>query len=415
MAVPPRFARNLGAVLLWELLWGFGAACTASAIFVPFLSQFAGSKRLVGTVGLTMLLEIPALFVSLWLAHRLRRRRLAVALLWASQVVGWIALGAVLLADAARPTTIVPVIYASQAILAFLGGVSMAPTYQLLTGVFGERFGTAQGIQLLVRQVSGVAGGIWAASALEQRPFPKNFGLTFFVAGLLLTFSNIALLFFTKETEPEDKGKPPSAFWPALVRTAKGARPLASFFWVIAGVAWAIGVQGFLVVSALERLKLGDRYAGVFSSVTLATVGIGGAIAGRLGDRFGHARVLFGALGIQALAFALSMGLFGIAHFYVVLALVGASGAALHIGLAGLTARLAPKEEKGAFIAIMRWVLQLVLALATVVLAFVADRAGYVVLFGSSILPLGVGMILARRIAQREPRAADRAARDERR
>ena len=89
---PPRFARNLSAVLLWELLWGFGNACTASAIFVPFLSQPAGSKRLVGTVGLTMLLGIPALVVSLWLAHRLRRLRLAVSLLWAAQMVGWIVL-----------------------------------------------------------------------------------------------------------------------------------------------------------------------------------------------------------------------------------------------------------------------------------------------------------------------------------
>ena len=79
----PRFARNLFAVLLWELLWGFGNACTSSAIFVTFLSQLAGSKRLVGTVGLTMLLGIPALVISLWLAHRLRRKKVAVAILWA--------------------------------------------------------------------------------------------------------------------------------------------------------------------------------------------------------------------------------------------------------------------------------------------------------------------------------------------
>ena len=84
-AAPPRFARNLAAVLAWELLWGFGAACTSSSIFVPFLSKLEGSKRLVGTVGLTTLLGIPALFVSLWLAHRLRRKRFAVAVLYTAQ------------------------------------------------------------------------------------------------------------------------------------------------------------------------------------------------------------------------------------------------------------------------------------------------------------------------------------------
>src|ERR1700722_11534374 len=85
LMTPPRFARNLSAVLLWELMWGFGNACTSSAIFVPFLSHLAGSKRLVGTVGLTMLLGLPALIVSLWLAHRLRRGRLGGGLLWAAQ------------------------------------------------------------------------------------------------------------------------------------------------------------------------------------------------------------------------------------------------------------------------------------------------------------------------------------------
>src|SRR5690349_11694672 len=81
-AAPPRFARNLAAVLIWELLWGFGAACVSSSIFVPFLSKLEGSKRLVGTVGLTTLLGIPALFVSLWLAHRLHTKRFAVGILY---------------------------------------------------------------------------------------------------------------------------------------------------------------------------------------------------------------------------------------------------------------------------------------------------------------------------------------------
>ena len=349
-----------------------------------------------------MLLEIPALFVSLWLAHRLRRRRLAVALLWASQVVGWIALGAVLLGDNPQASSIVPVIYGSQAVLAFLGGASMAPTYQLLTNVFGDRFGTVQGWQLLVRQVSSVIGGLWAASALAKDPFPKNFGLTFLVAGCFLTFSNIALLFFREEKATTEKKEGVRAFLPKLVATAKEARSLSRFLWVIAGVGWAIAAQSFLVVSALERLKLGDAYAGVFASVTLAAVGIGGPIAGRAGDRLGHARSLFVAIGAQAVCFVLATYLLGIGQFYVVLVIAGVSRAALDIGLAGLTARLAPKEEKGPFIAIMRWALQLALAGATALLAFVSDRAGYVVLFGSSVVPLAIAMVVALRLSERE-------------
>ncbi|HEY1692582.1 MAG TPA: MFS transporter [Polyangiaceae bacterium] len=399
---PPRFARNLAAVLLWELLWGFGNACTSSAIFVPFLSELAGSKRLVGTVGLTMLLGIPALVVSLWLAHRLRRGRLVtVAALWAAQVVGWIVLGAVLRTAHPPKDTIVSVVYASQSVFAFVAGVSMAPTYQLLTGVFGDRFGTAQGLQLLVRQISGVAGGLWAATALADDAFPRNFGTAFLVGGMALTVSNVALLFFAEPPLPP-KAARPAPFLPAFVRTLKEARPVASLLWVIACAAFLVSAESLFVVSALERLKLGDAYAGVFASVTLAASGIGGAVAGWVGDRVGHARALVVALALQLVAFALVTKLGGLAQFYVALAITGFASAAMTIGLAGLTARLAPDGAQGAWMALMRWLTQLVSALATATAAFLADRVGYAVLFAACMLPVAGGMIAVVGVQARE-------------
>ncbi|HEY8042057.1 MAG TPA: MFS transporter [Polyangiaceae bacterium] len=388
-------------MLLWELLWGFGNACTSSAIFVPFLSQLAGSKRLVGTVGLTMLLGIPALLVSMWLAHRLRRLRVAVALLWAAQVVGWIVLGAVLRMRAPPMAAIVAVIYASQSVFSFVAVVSMAPTYQLLTGVFGDRFGTAQGLQLLVRQISGVAGGLWAATALAGDAFPRNFGLTFLVGGVVLTSSNVALLFFAEPARPP-AAPAPTAFLPDLGRTLRQARPVASLIWVIACAAFLVSAEALFVVSALERLRLGDAYAGIFASVTLAASGIGGALAGWTGDRIGHARALLVSLALQIVAFALVLKLGGLAQFYVALAVVGFASAAMQIGLAGLTARLAPPGAQGAWMAIMRWLTQLVSALATAAAAFLADSVGYTVLFAVCIAPVVAAMLAARGLTWRE-------------
>lgn len=402
MAAPPRFARNLSAVLAWELLWGFGAACTSSSIFVPFLSRLEGSKRLVGTVGLTTLLGIPALFVSLWLAHRLRTKKVTVALLFVAQVASWIVLGAALLGGAALAPSIVPVIYVTQAALAFIAGVSMAPTYQLLTGVFGERFGTAQGLQLLFRQISGVAGGIWAATALAQRPFPEGFGITFFVGGIVMTGSNVAVMFFVEDqtlTAPRAEREP---FLPALRKTMKEARSIASLLVVITTVSIAVSVQSFMVVSALERLRLGDAYAGVFASVTVAAQGIGGAVAGRAGDRFGHARALVASLAVQIVAFALVVSLASRTQFYVALVLAGLCHAAMQIALAGLTARLAPKGSQGAFMAIMRWVVQVVSALATAAAAYVVDHGSYAALFAACLVPIVISMGVARVLGRRE-------------
>jgi hypothetical protein len=396
---PPRFARNLGAVLLWELTWGFGNACTSSAIFVTFLSQLAGSKRLVGTVGLTMLLGIPALVVSLWLAHRLRKKRGAVTLLWIGQMVGWVALGLALRLGASKGA-IIAVIYLSQSASAFLAGVAMAPTYQLLTGVFGDRFGTAQGLQLLVRQVSGVVGGLWAATVLAHGTFAEKFGTTFLVGGVVLTASNLAVLFFC---EPDDRAREDAApFARELVHTFRRARPVASLVWVIACAAFMVSAESLFPVSALERLRLGDAYAGIFASVTLAASGIGGALAGVIGDRVGHARALAASLVLQLAAFALTIRLNGLGQFYVALSIVGFASSAMQIGLAGLTARLAPEGSRGAWMAIMRWLTQLVSAVATAVAALLADRVGYAVLFGVCLAPVVVALAAMRGITARE-------------
>jgi hypothetical protein len=395
----PRFARNLAAVLVWEVLWGFGNACTASAIFVPFLSQLGGSKRIVGNVGLTMLLGVPALVVSLWLDHRLRRRRVAVAILWAAQFASWIAIGAMLIDGKPPSPLLVPIIYVSQSVFAFLAGVAMAPTYQLLTSVFGDRFATAQGLQLLFRQVSGVVGGLWVASALARHPYPRNFGVAFLVGGIILTASNAAVLLFV-EGSSSATAEP---FVPTLRRALASARKVASLFWVIACVATAISVQTFLVVSMLERLRLGPGYAGVFESVTLATSGVGGAIAGRAGDRFGHARALVAAFAIQIVAFALVVKLSGLGQAWIALGLAGVAQAAMLIGLAGLTVKLAPEDARGGFMAIMRWITQIVSALATAAAAFVVDRVGYALLFGVSALMVLATIPLLPRLGRSAP------------
>ena len=74
----------------------------------------------------------------------------------------------------------------------------------------------------------------------------------------------------------------------------------------------------------------------------------------------------------------------------------------MQIGLAGLTARLAPPGAQGAWMAIMRWLTQLVAALSTAVAAFLADSVGYTILFAVCIAPVVAGMLAVRGVAGRE-------------
>ncbi|HEX4516320.1 MAG TPA: hypothetical protein VH054_22385, partial [Polyangiaceae bacterium] len=91
------------------------------------------------------------------------------------------------------------------------------------------------------------------------------------------------------------------------------------------------------------------------------------------------------------------MRLFGLGQFYFTLAIVGFASAAMQINLAGLTAKLAPPGAAGAWMAIMRWLTQLVSALAIALVALLADRAGYAILFGVCMLPVVFALVALRR------------------
>jgi len=222
--------------------------------------------------------------------------------------------------------------------------------------------------------------------------------MAFLVGGVALTASNAAVLLF----DEVPRETPPSTFIVDLKRTVREARPIASLVWVIACAAFLVSAESLFPVSAIERLKLGDEYAGFFASVTLAASGIGGALAGALGDKHGHARALVVSLVLQVAAFALAMRLFGLGQFYVALGIVGFASAAMQINLAGLTARLAPPGSGGAWMAIMRWLTQLVSALATALVAFGADRAGYALLFGACMIPVFFALFAVRVVIRRQ-------------
>jgi MFS family permease len=217
-----------------------------------------------------------------------------------------------------------------------------------------------------------------------------------------MTLSNVAVFFMVEGEASSSDAPAREPFGPALRKTLHEARSVAPLLVAIVTVSLALSVESFMVVSALERLHLSDSYAGIFASVTLAAQGVGGAVSGRVGDRIGHARALVASLGVQILAFALVIEPTSRAVFYVALVLNGIAYAAMQITLAGLTARLAPKGSQGAFMAIMRWVVQVASAIATAAAALVVDHAGYAVLFGACIVPLLVSMFVARLLGRRE-------------
>ena len=343
------FRRNLAAVACWEVVWGFGAACVSTSIVMAFLTQLTGSKALIGSLSLTNLLGLPALFVTVYVNRRLRRKRPFTAVLWAVQVLNWVVLGVgVCLSGGSALAPLVALVFLVHAAIHVANGLAVAPTYELLANVFGRRWGTAQGVQLFSNRVLGMAGGLFAASVLDRYPFPTNFGLIFLVGGILLTLSNASLLAMVEPPTYGGADPPPfGTYLRGLATTVAGHREFVTFTLVIGLLAFIAMAQGFYVVYALETLSLGPAYAGIFTTIAFGANGIGGLVAGPVGDRLGHRRLLLGALGLHLASLLAVLAMRDLWEFYVALALSGIATVAASIATANLTADFAPGRGEG--------------------------------------------------------------------
>jgi hypothetical protein len=395
------FRRNVLGVAIWEIFWGFGAACVSAAIVNAFLTELTGSKTLIGALGLTNLLALPPLFVTGYLNRRLRQKRRFATLLWSIQTATWLAVGiGVMLGQADRPVPLVALLFAAQALWFFANGMATGPTYELLAVAFGRRWGTAQGVQVICNRATGMLGGLFAAAALDRLAFPLNFGLTFLVGGAFLTISNLALLVMV---EPASYGESSPVSFQTYARSLVSAVATNAAFvrllWVLGLLACATMAQGFFVVFALERLALPASYAGLFTTLTFASAGVGGIVAGPVGDRFGHRRLLLVALGLHVASLAAAIATRDVPTFVIALALGGIAVVAANIAALNLTADLAPVGEKGSYTAVTRLVSQPVAAFSALLGGMLIDAAGYEAMFGVVLIAPLAAALLFRRVA----------------
>jgi len=395
-----RFRRSLLAVATWETFWGFGAACVSNSLVLGLLTQLTSSKTLIGAYGLTQLLGLPALLATSYLSRRLRRQKRVTAALWTLQVLNWVILGAgVAVASAHRVTPILVLLFVTRSLTYLINGLAVAPTNELLATAFGRRWGTAQGLQLLCNRTAGVLGGLVATAVLARYLFPVNFGYAFLLGGAFLTASNVAILAIAEGPSPHaDLEAPPfGKHLRALLSSAMSNPAFARFLWVIAFISCLAMAQGFYVVYALEHLALSPDYTGVFTTIAFAANGVGGFVAGTVGDRLGHRRLLLLALLLHLTSLLAILTMADVWQFYLVLAVGGVATVATSIATANVTVDFAPHGEKGSYVAVTQLINYPVTALSTLFGGIMIDVTGYTAIFGLSLLfPLAAAVSLLR-------------------
>jgi MFS family permease len=292
------------------------------------------------------------------------------------------------------------------AVRAVGSGVVATPWQELMAKIIpvthrGRFFGLAH----FAGQLLGVGGASVATYLLAALPYPQNFVWCFGVGAVFIWLS-FFFLFFTKEPAlptPPQTSRLNRAYGQrllAILRQNGNFRAYLLSRWFSYGGGMA---AGFLAVYAVERFKLDDAVAAVFTGILYAAGVVGYAAWGPIGDRIGHKRVMeFAALlWLSALAVAfLSSAAWG---FYAVFALMGFSNSAGVLSDLNLAMEFGPEAERPTYIGLTRTVTGPALLIAPVLGGWLAQSWSYPALFGVSFaLALIGGGLLAWQV--REPR-----------
>ena len=205
----------------------------------------------------------------------------------------------------------------------------LAPLWALMVDeVPHERRGRVQGVRGALHS-AGLAFGLVAGGLLFSLWEPLPFVTA---AGLVLVTTAVTYVAAPRTPTPGHKGDTSDVL--RVWRRLKG-RPAAS--WMLAGNAlWTSGVDGirpYIFLFATVVLGINVAQTSLLLVVIVAGLGIGALVLGRLGDRFGHARLLGAGSGITGVAMLLGYYVRTVPTA-VVLMLFAGLGAATLIALA---------------------------------------------------------------------------------
>ncbi len=161
-----------------------------------------------------------------------------------------------------------------------------------------ESRGAFFGMQGALANLAISIAAIGAGYLLETVVFPKNFGVSFSIAGIFLFVSYAAL---AKTREPRDEEKVVSEkqahFWEDAKRVLKKDKNfnwylVSRFFMMFATMGFA-----FYILLGLRRFQMDSITAGYFTAALTLAQTFANASMGWLGDKVGHrAMLILGAL-----------------------------------------------------------------------------------------------------------------------
>jgi MFS family permease len=295
-------------------------------------------------------------------------------------------LGIVLIPDA--PRWLAYAILALSLAMATGSGGLGAPAWNAMLAkvVPVRRRGLMFGLSSAAGGLLGVAGAALSRHVLATYPYPTSFGICF---ALCFAFQVVSWICLSMNREPAKKPNIEAVsittYWKRLPDVLREHPNFAR--WLVAHSLTILGTMGtaFYVVYARKTFNVDDSFAATLTMAALASQTVSTPLLGWLADRLGHKWLsevcaLVGAAGALLILVAP-----GVIWLYGVFMLVNISVAGRFISETGITMEFCDPDDVPTISALANTISAAPILLAPVLGGWIADLAGYRVLFAVAL------------------------------
>jgi len=364
----PHYWQNFVCFVLDYVFFGVGLAFIGQTTVLPsFVSQLTDSAPLIGLASTvqTGAWLLPQLIAASYLADKDRKKPYILLPAALGRPVFWLFAGVLFLAGDRAPTLILGLFFVSLAIFMGTDALASVAWFDVLSKAIpptrrGRLIGTGQVLSGLLTVGAGAV--VNALLGPQGPPFPHNYALLFFLAGMAFFASWLAISFLREPVKPTQNERLPwNTFLPKLLTVLREDRA----FSLVTALRFLTGLSGmatpFYVVYATKELHFSAEAIGLFISSQVAGGILAGFVLGYLNERSGS-KIVIQCSTILAIAspfLALLMRpigyLAGASTVYVyslIFLAIGALNSSYMSGFMNFVLELAPSEERATYIAL---------------------------------------------------------------
>ncbi len=411
------YRQNFICFVLDYVFFGVGMAFVSQTTVLPsFISQLTDSAPLIGLASTiqTGAWLLPQLIAASYLSDKARKKPYLLLPAALGRPVFLLLAGVLFLAGDLAPALILGLFFVSLAVFMGTDALAAVAWFDILGKAIpparrGRLIGAGQVFSGLLTVGAGAV--INAVLGPQGPPFPHNYALLFFLAGLSFFASLLAIVFLREPVKPtQAKRLPWNAFLPKLwtVLRKNHAFSLVTALRLLTGLGGM--AMPFYVVYATNELHFGAEAIGLFLSSQVVGSILAGFVWGYLNERSGSKIVIqcSTVLGLASPLLALLIRpighLAGASTIYVyslVFLAIGALNSSYMPGFINLVLELAPPEERATYIALTNTVCG-VLLVVPFLGGWLLQATSYPVLFAATVGGVAVGLVLTFRLE--EPR-----------